>query len=197
MYHVPKEHTTAKVKAEVHRRVAQAEGSVTDPAAAQSLLNIASASQIRDVTAGAPAGRGRGAGAGRGGRRGGVIKGAGKDAGAPVVAKKVNLATEANQLKGKITKFHLNILELEKSKSTAYDTAVLTDAKTEKTTADDLLADYHAMQLRPEAGEPEKVTLQTRKNAFITGTFKDAEKILVQRIAAKKQVVPATPPAIT
>ena len=84
MYEVPKEHTTSKVTSDVHQRSTQAEGLVTDPAAVQSLLNIASASQIRDVSVGAPTGRGAGRG-GNGGRgRGRVIK----DAGALAIAKK-------------------------------------------------------------------------------------------------------------
>ena len=88
MYEVPKEHTIAKVQSEIHRRNVQAEGSVTDPAAAQSLVNIASASQIRDVSVGAPTGRGAGRGVGNGRGRGRVIKDSGKDVGAPAIAEK-------------------------------------------------------------------------------------------------------------
>ena len=155
MYEVPKEHTISKLTSEMHQRSTQAEGLVTDPAAVQSLLNIASASQIRDVSVGAPTGRGRGGGGcggfGRGRDR--VIK----DAGALAIAKKVNLGTEANQLNAKITKFHLNILDLEQSKSTEYDHAVLKDAYAQKTLADTLLAEYRTMQLDRGTEEPTKV----------------------------------------
>ena len=52
------------------------------------------------------------------------------------------------------------------------------------------------MQLNRDTEEPAKVLLQTKKNALLAGSFKETEKILVQRIAAKKQVVPTTPPPI-
>ena len=92
-----------------------------------------------------------------------MIKGSGKDAGALAIAKKVNLATESNQLSAKITTFHLNIKDLEQSKSTEYDHAVLKDAYAQKTLADTLLAEYRTMQLDRGTEEATKVLLQTQK----------------------------------
>ena len=82
-------------------------------------------------------------------------------------------------------------------KSTAYDTAVLTDSYEEKELADALLLEYDAMQLNRGTDEPAKLLLQTKKNALMAGSFKEAEKILVQRIAATKQLIPMTPPPIS
>ena len=56
--------------------------------------------------------------------------------------------------------------------------------------------EYNAMQLNRDTEEPAKVLLQTKKNALLPGSFKETEKILVQRITAKKEVVPVTPPPI-
>ena len=51
------------------------------------------------------------------------------------------------------------------------------------------------MQLNRNADGAEKVALQITKNDMMKGTFKDAEKYLSQRLAAKKALVaPEAPP---
>ena len=112
-----------------------------------------------------------------------------------MVVEKVNLSTESNQLKQKIQKFQLNILDLTRLAEGEYDTAVLVDSKQAKLSADALLLEYDAMALDRGADEPAKLSLQVKKNALLI-RFKEAEKILSQRIASKKTVVPPTPPPI-
>jgi hypothetical protein len=188
MYEVPKEHTIAKVTNESHRKSIVAEGRVTGAEAVASLLAVATTSTIRDVS---------GAKAKATPKKGKPATGTTPPVpaiGAPIV-KKVNLATEANQLKQKIQKFQLNILDLTRLAEGEYDTAVLVDSKQAKLSADALLLEYDAMALDRGADEPAKLSLQVKKNALLI-RFKEAEKILSQRIASKKTAVPPTPPPI-
>ena len=59
----------------------------------------------------------------------------------------------------------------------------------------ELFAATVAQALDRDADEPAKLLLQVKKNALLA-TFKEAEKILSQRIASKKTAVPPTPPPI-
>ena len=187
LFLVLKEHLYIDLNKEQHRMGVQASGSVTDTAAAAELLNGATSSAIRDLSIGAPTGRGGGRGRGRGNTK--VTK-------TSTVDKKVNLASEANALGGRILKFEINVNELTALKSTSYDEAVLTDARSVKEKADALLAKYKAMQINVHAPESDKVALQAEKIALMQGPFKDTEKNVMQRITAKKPLQVAAAPAI-
>ena len=192
MHLAPKEHAITNINSELHRRGVQAQGTVTDPEAAQTLLNLASATAICDLSGGAPSGKGAGQGRGQ-------IKGRGKDKGGgkdKTVPKKVNLAVEANTLSARITKFEININDLTAARNCDFDEAVLRDAHAQKVLVDALHARYKALQLNRNADEAEKVALQTTKNDMMQGAFKDAEKNLSQRISAKKVVVAPAAPSI-
>ena len=54
MHLVPKSHVVSNIDSELHRQGVRVQGTVTDPEAAQMLLNVASASTIRDFADGAP-----------------------------------------------------------------------------------------------------------------------------------------------
>jgi len=176
LFLVLKEHLYIDLNKEQHRMGVQASGSVTDTAAAAELL--VDRLPIRDLSIGAPTGRGGGRGRGRGNTK--VTK-------TSTVDKKVNLASEANALGGRILKFEINVNELTALKSTSYDEAVLTDARSVKEKADALLAKYKAMQINVHAPESDKVALQAEKIALMQGPFKDTEKNVMQRITATKK----------
>ena len=156
------------------------------------MLAVATTSTIKDVVGARAKAKAKGKG---GGNRVTGTTPPVPGTGAPVVVEKVHLATDANQLKQKIQKFQLNILDLTRLAEGTYDNAVLEDSKVAKLSADALLLEYDAMALDRGADEPAKRALQIKRNELQL-SFKEAEKILAQRIASKRTAVPPTPPAI-
>ena len=115
MHLVPKSHIITNIDRELHSQSVQVTGTITDAAAAQSLLNVVSESTIRDF--GTPKVKAKAKGKGKP-MLGGPPPVPVAEGGAPLPAeeiapkKVINLASKANELSSKITNFEMNIIDL-------------------------------------------------------------------------------------